>query len=71
MLLGYTSGLMVLWNLTTKQVEHRYNHNETLESLCWRKAGKKFAASFSNGMIGKWSVNSNNRPDKLFFPHGT
>ena len=27
-LLGYTSGLMVLWSLATRQVERRYHHNE-------------------------------------------
>ena len=27
-LLGYTSGLVVLWSLATKQVERRYHHNE-------------------------------------------
>ncbi|XP_065908017.1 uncharacterized protein [Dysidea avara] len=70
-LLGYTSGLMALWNLATKQVERRYSHTELLTSLCWMSSGKEFAASFYGGAIGVWSVKSNKGPEKMTLPHDT
>ncbi|XP_065907134.1 syntaxin-binding protein 5-like isoform X2 [Dysidea avara] len=70
-LLGYTSGLMVLWNLATKQVERRYSHTEKLTSLSWRGSGKEFAASFDCGSIGVWNVKSNGTPNRLFYPFDT
>ena len=48
---------------------HTHTQIQMLESLCWMSAGKEFAASFSNGVIGVWSMKSN-KPDELFTPHG-
>ena len=41
-----------------------------LESLCWMKSGKEFAASYSDGTIAVWNVTVNNKPDKLVTPYG-
>ena len=35
-MLGFTGGLIVLWNLTSKQVERRYHHNEVGDHMMSR-----------------------------------
>lgn len=73
LLLAFNDGLVVLWNLLTRQVIHRHQvgTQKLLTSLCWISSGKEFATSYYDGAIGVWNLKSDRGPENLFYPHGT
>ncbi|VDK32864.1 unnamed protein product [Taenia asiatica] len=69
LLIGYTSGLLVLWDLRAKAAEVRFQYHETLYSFAWHWEGKSFISAHSSGTIVTWAVNQPKRPQSVICPH--
>ncbi|MGH0138024.1 UNVERIFIED_CONTAM: hypothetical protein FKN15_027005 [Acipenser sinensis] len=73
-LIGYSRGLVVLWDQSTRQVDNLFLGNLQLESLGWERSGKTFVSSHSDGGYMVWAVNSNNpraqQPVTSTIPYG-
>ncbi|MFT7819450.1 lethal(2) giant larvae protein homolog 1 isoform X1 [Arapaima gigas] len=57
-LIGYSRGLVVLWNHRSRKVENLFLGNQQLESLAWEHSGKTFVSSHSDGSYMVWPVSS-------------
>ncbi|XP_015216014.1 lethal(2) giant larvae protein homolog 1 isoform X2 [Lepisosteus oculatus] len=55
-LIGYSRGLVVLWDQSTRQVDGLFLGNQ-LESLGWERSGKTLVSSHSDGGYMVWAVN--------------
>uniref|UniRef100_A0A669QCX9 LLGL scribble cell polarity complex component 1 n=1 Tax=Phasianus colchicus TaxID=9054 RepID=A0A669QCX9_PHACC len=55
LLIGYSRGLVVLWDQSTRTVQHLFLGNQ-LESLAWEHSGKNIASSHSDGGYMVWAV---------------
>ncbi|RXM29664.1 Lethal(2) giant larvae protein-like 1 [Acipenser ruthenus] len=73
-LIGYSRGLVVLWDQSTRQVDNLFLGNLQLESLGWERSGKTFVSSHSDGGYMVWAVNSSNpraqQPVTSTIPYG-
>ncbi|XP_046389547.1 lethal(2) giant larvae protein homolog 1 isoform X2 [Ischnura elegans] len=61
-LIGYSRGLMVLWNRKKPGADQTYISNQQLESVCWHSSGKKFATSHNDGSYAFWDVDVGDKP---------
>uniref|UniRef100_A0A670JW44 LLGL scribble cell polarity complex component 2 n=1 Tax=Podarcis muralis TaxID=64176 RepID=A0A670JW44_PODMU len=55
-LIGYSRGLMVLWDGSTREAEHLFLGNQQLESLGWERSGQTVVSSHSDGGYAVWPV---------------
>ncbi|TRY59059.1 hypothetical protein DNTS_008382 [Danionella cerebrum] len=55
-LIGYSRGLVVLWDLNSRHVENLFLGKQQLESLVWERSGNRFVSSHSDGGYMVWSV---------------
>uniref|UniRef100_A0A8K9WZS2 LLGL scribble cell polarity complex component 1 n=1 Tax=Oncorhynchus mykiss TaxID=8022 RepID=A0A8K9WZS2_ONCMY len=55
-LIGYSRGLVVLWDLSTRNAEHMFLGKQQLESLVWERSGSSFVSSHSDGGYSVWAV---------------
>ncbi|KAI0986087.1 hypothetical protein GJ496_011091 [Pomphorhynchus laevis] len=63
LLIGYTKGLLVLWNIDTQSLEKMYLYNQQIESLCWYGFDDvHFASSHSDGSYILWQINNESNP---------
>ncbi|XP_045467451.1 syntaxin-binding protein 5 isoform X3 [Harmonia axyridis] len=58
LLIGFESGLVVLWDLRSKVPEMRWSTYE-LRSITWHHEGKQFMCSHTDGTLTTWSLRSN------------
>ncbi|NXR28287.1 L2GL1 protein, partial [Cinclus mexicanus] len=56
LLIGYSRGLVVLWEQNTRAVKHLFLGNQQLESLAWEQSGKNIVSSHSDGGYMVWAV---------------
>uniref|UniRef100_A0A663NC62 LLGL scribble cell polarity complex component 1 n=1 Tax=Athene cunicularia TaxID=194338 RepID=A0A663NC62_ATHCN len=56
LLIGYSRGLVVLWEQNTRVVQHLFLGNQQLESLAWEQSGKSIVSSHSDGGYMVWAV---------------
>uniref|UniRef100_A0A8C9RIE4 LLGL scribble cell polarity complex component 1 n=1 Tax=Scleropages formosus TaxID=113540 RepID=A0A8C9RIE4_SCLFO len=73
MLIGYSRGLVVLWNYSSRKVENLFLGNQQLESLGWERSGKTFVSSHSDGSYMTWPVSSalsTQQPSTSVIPYG-
>ncbi|CAH8871463.1 unnamed protein product [Trichobilharzia szidati] len=68
-LIGYSSGFLVLWDLKTKQADARFKHTDSLYSMAWHWDGKSFLTSHNHGLIATWSIRQPQRPVSIICPH--
>uniref|UniRef100_A0AAZ3RZ61 Uncharacterized protein n=1 Tax=Oncorhynchus tshawytscha TaxID=74940 RepID=A0AAZ3RZ61_ONCTS len=72
-LIGYSRGLVVLWDLSTCNAEHMFLGKQ-LESLVWERSGSSFVSSHSDGGYSVWAVASGNtythQPVSSSIPYG-
>uniref|UniRef100_A0A674ERU0 LLGL scribble cell polarity complex component 1 n=1 Tax=Salmo trutta TaxID=8032 RepID=A0A674ERU0_SALTR len=59
-LIGYSRGLVVLWDLSTRNAEQMFLGKQQLESLVWERSGRSFVSSHSDGGYSLWAVASGN-----------
>ncbi|XP_043924785.1 syntaxin-binding protein 5 isoform X2 [Protopterus annectens] len=70
LLIGFESGIVVLWDLKSKKADYRYNYDEAIHSVAWHHEGKQFICSHSDGTLTMWNVRSPARPAQIITPHG-
>jgi lethal(2) giant larvae protein len=56
LLVGYTRGLIVVFDLTSAACVHTYAAGQGVESLCWHATGTKFMSSHNDGSYVVWSA---------------
>ncbi|XP_061202715.1 lethal(2) giant larvae protein homolog 1 [Neopsephotus bourkii] len=56
LLIGYSRGLVVLWEQGTRVVQHLFLGNQQLESLAWEQSGESIVSSHSDGGYMVWAV---------------
>ncbi|NXH15920.1 L2GL2 protein, partial [Bucco capensis] len=72
-LIGYSRGLIVLWDLQNYKVTHHFLGTQQLENLYWQRDGSKFISCHYDGSYTQWPVSSDNRqPEPLenLVPYG-
>ncbi|XP_056262234.1 lethal(2) giant larvae protein homolog 1 [Pseudoliparis swirei] len=73
-LIGYSRGLVVLWELTTRHAEQLFLGKQQLESLVWERSGNIFVSSHNDGGYSVWAVTNgntyNHQPVSSSIPYG-
>lgn len=69
-MIGFESGLVVLWDLKLKCVEFRWQSAEAMTSLAWHYEGKQFMCSHVDGSLTVWNVRAQSKPTTMTWPHG-
>ncbi|XP_011698608.1 PREDICTED: syntaxin-binding protein 5 isoform X2 [Wasmannia auropunctata] len=67
MLIGYSSGQIVLWDLKTKTADYRCQTDDLLTSITWHHEGKQFMCSHSDGSLSTWTIRQ--VKPSITFPH--
>ncbi|KAL7830560.1 hypothetical protein SRHO_G00316870 [Serrasalmus rhombeus] len=57
-LIGYSRGLVVLWDLQSRHADNVFLGKQQLESLVWVRSGNSFVSSHSDGGYMVWPVSS-------------
>ncbi|XP_008573210.1 PREDICTED: syntaxin-binding protein 5 isoform X1 [Galeopterus variegatus] len=70
LLIGFESGIVVLWDLKSKKADYRYTYDEAIHSVAWHHEGKQFICSHSDGTLTIWNVRSPAKPVQTITPHG-
>ncbi|VEN51907.1 unnamed protein product, partial [Callosobruchus maculatus] len=68
LLLGYETGLVVLWDLRNRMAEMRWPTTE-LRSIAWHHEGKQFMCSHTDGTLTTWSLRSQAKYVHITQPH--
>uniref|UniRef100_A0A8C9EXV2 LLGL scribble cell polarity complex component 1 n=1 Tax=Pavo cristatus TaxID=9049 RepID=A0A8C9EXV2_PAVCR len=74
LLIGYSRGLVALWDQSTRTVQHLFLGNQQLESLAWEHSGKNIVSSHSDGGYMVWAVGGSGQrtqqPITAVIPYG-
>ncbi|RWS31563.1 syntaxin-binding protein 5-like protein, partial [Leptotrombidium deliense] len=68
LLIGYDSGIVVMWDLRSKSADTRIAYNEALKSISWHHEGRQFLCSHADGSITTWNIKTT-RPASVVYPH--
>ncbi|XP_054992636.1 lethal(2) giant larvae protein homolog 1 isoform X1 [Sorex araneus] len=72
-LIGYSRGLLVIWNQAAQCAERVFLGNQQLESLCWERGGHTLVSSHSDGSYAIWSADGSSptaQPAAATTPYG-
>uniref|UniRef100_A0AAR2KWH1 LLGL scribble cell polarity complex component 2 n=1 Tax=Pygocentrus nattereri TaxID=42514 RepID=A0AAR2KWH1_PYGNA len=72
-LIGYSRGLMVLWDLDRRCAIQHFLGTQQLESVCWMEDGGNILSSHSDGSYCHWTVTGKDpqtEPEKQETPYG-
>ncbi|XP_003217256.1 LLGL scribble cell polarity complex component 2 isoform X1 [Anolis carolinensis] len=65
-LIGYSRGLIVLWDLINNKATHHFLASQQLENLFWQRNGHQIISCHSDGSYTQWPVSSDDRrPEPL------
>ncbi|XP_053148977.1 LLGL scribble cell polarity complex component 2 isoform X2 [Hemicordylus capensis] len=65
-LIGYSRGLIVLWDLINNKATHQFLGNQQLENLFWQRNGHKIISCHYDGSYAQWPVSSDDKqPEPL------
>uniref|UniRef100_A0A8C5I3Z8 Syntaxin-binding protein 5-like n=1 Tax=Gouania willdenowi TaxID=441366 RepID=A0A8C5I3Z8_GOUWI len=70
LVIGFESGIVVLWDLKSKKADYRYTYDEAIHSVAWHHEGKQFVCSHSDGTLTIWNVRGQGKPIQTITPHG-
>lgn len=70
LLIGFETGLIVLWDLKIKKPECRWQWGDSLKSIDWHFEGKQFTCSHNDGSLTTWNVKPSSKPANIIYPHG-
>ncbi|XP_066520875.1 LLGL scribble cell polarity complex component 2 isoform X2 [Hoplias malabaricus] len=73
-LIGYSRGLMVLWDLDRRRAIQHFLGTQTLDSVWWMEDGGNILSSHSDGSYCHWSVTGQDpqmEPEKQETPYGS
>ncbi|XP_047615273.1 lethal(2) giant larvae protein homolog 1 isoform X2 [Phacochoerus africanus] len=60
--IGYSRGLLVVWNQAARCADRVFLGNQQLESVCWERSGRTLVSSHSDGSYAIWSVDAGSSP---------
>ncbi|XP_039255699.2 lethal(2) giant larvae protein homolog 1-like isoform X1 [Styela clava] len=69
-LIGYSRGLVVLWNDQTQNVEKYFLGNQQLEAVSWNSNGREFMTAHNDGSLLTWQINNNDVVPSPNIPYG-
>ncbi|GLD49372.1 syntaxin-binding protein 5-like protein [Lates japonicus] len=69
LIIGFESGIVVLWDLKSKKADYRYTYDEAIHSVAWHHEGKQFICSHSDGTLTIWNVRGQGKPIQTITPH--
>ncbi|RVE69268.1 hypothetical protein OJAV_G00076060 [Oryzias javanicus] len=73
-LIGYSRGLVVLWDLNSRHPDQLFLGKQQLESLVWERSGNLFVSSHNDGGYSVWAVTNgnvyNHQPVSSTIPYG-
>lgn len=69
-LIGYSRGLVVLWNDQTKNVEKYFLGNQQLEAVSWNSNGREFMTAHNDGSLLTWQLTDNDVIPTPNIPYG-
>ncbi|XP_025715749.1 LLGL scribble cell polarity complex component 2 isoform X4 [Callorhinus ursinus] len=61
-LIGYSRGLIVVWDLHGCRVLCHFLSSQQLENVCWQRDGHLIVSCHSDGSYGQWPVSSDSHP---------
>ncbi|XP_062886919.1 LLGL scribble cell polarity complex component 2 [Mobula hypostoma] len=64
-LVGYSRGLVILWDLQANQATHHFLGDQQLESVTWQRDGRQVISSHSDGSFYQWPVSNDRLPQPL------
>ncbi|CAG5928019.1 unnamed protein product [Menidia menidia] len=70
LIIGFESGIVVLWDLKSKKADYRYTYDEAIHSVAWHHEGKQFVCSHSDGTLTIWNIRGQGKPIQTITPHG-
>uniref|UniRef100_A0A3P9N291 Syntaxin binding protein 5a (tomosyn) n=1 Tax=Poecilia reticulata TaxID=8081 RepID=A0A3P9N291_POERE len=70
LIIGFESGIVVLWDLKSKKADYRYTYDEAIHSVAWHHEGKQFICSHSDGTLTTWNIRGQGKPIQTITPHG-
>ncbi|XP_033635112.1 syntaxin-binding protein 5-like isoform X1 [Asterias rubens] len=69
LLIGFETGAVVLWDLTTKMAEQRFNCSQPVRCVSWHHEGKQFIVSHTDGTLTMWNLKNAAKPANIISPH--
>ncbi|XP_040830444.1 lethal(2) giant larvae protein homolog 1 isoform X4 [Ochotona curzoniae] len=57
-LIGYSRGLLIVWDQVARGVDHIFLGNQQLESVCWGRGGSTVVSSHSDGSYAVWTMDA-------------
>uniref|UniRef100_A0A8D3BRU2 Syntaxin-binding protein 5-like n=1 Tax=Scophthalmus maximus TaxID=52904 RepID=A0A8D3BRU2_SCOMX len=70
LVIGFESGIVVMWDLKSKKADYRYTYDEAIHSVAWHHEGKQFICSHSDGTLTIWNIRGQGKPIQTITPHG-
>ncbi|KAI4801776.1 hypothetical protein KUCAC02_019647, partial [Chaenocephalus aceratus] len=70
LIIGFESGIVVMWDLKSKKADSRYTYDEAIHSVAWHHEGKQFICSHSDGTLTIWNIRGQGKPIQTITPHG-
>jgi len=67
---GYTRGLVLLWNRESSSLVHTLVSGQQLESLCWRGGGSSLLTSHNDGSFIVWDSDTGEQLEPPNTPYG-
>ncbi|XP_062936615.1 LLGL scribble cell polarity complex component 2 isoform X4 [Cynocephalus volans] len=65
-LIGYSRGLVVIWDLQGSRVLYHFLSGQQLENVCWQRDGRLIVSCHSDGSYCQWPVSSDaQQPEPL------
>ncbi|XP_059588107.1 LLGL scribble cell polarity complex component 2 isoform X1 [Alligator mississippiensis] len=65
-LIGYSRGLIVLWDVQSNKATHHFLGSQQLENVFWQRDGRQFISCHYDGSYAQWPVSNDNRqPEPL------
>uniref|UniRef100_A0A8C9C828 LLGL scribble cell polarity complex component 1 n=1 Tax=Phocoena sinus TaxID=42100 RepID=A0A8C9C828_PHOSS len=61
-LIGYSRGLLVIWNRAARCADRIFLGNQQLESVCWERSGRTLVSSHSDGSYAVWATDAGDSP---------
>nr|XP_058904391.1 lethal(2) giant larvae protein homolog 1 isoform X8 [Kogia breviceps] len=61
-LVGYSRGLLVIWNRAARCAERVFLGTQQLESVCWERSGRTLVSSHSDGSYAVWATDAGDSP---------
>ncbi|XP_032829328.2 syntaxin-binding protein 5-like isoform X2 [Petromyzon marinus] len=69
LLVGYETGLIVLWDIKSRKPHYRYDCGQDLHSMAWQSNGEQAVCGLEDGTVGTWSLRNPRKLGCLTMPH--